>query len=108
MKFNCPHCKKPTISLQQKYLAGKWLDIYCKECSGRICAQPILLAILYFFYTWDVMLFGYVAILKHSWMYVGILIAGWITLDLFNLTLPLSRMRPKAGQKPNSGSTPKT
>ncbi len=95
MKFCCPHCKKPTLSLKQKYLTGKWREVYCPECGGRICAQPIVLAVLSFFYTWDVMLFGYVALAKHSWFYFGVLATGWLVLDLLNLTCPVSRMRPK-------------
>lgn len=95
MKFECPHCNKPTISLKQKYLTGKWLETHCPDCGGRICAQPIILAVLSFFYVWDVMLFGYVAAAKQSLLYIGILVAGWIILDLFNLSCPLSRMRSK-------------
>lgn len=95
MRFTCPHCQQPTISLKQKYIAGKWLEIYCPACGGRICAQPIILAVLSFFYTWDVMLFGYVAVAKQSWLYLGVLLGGWLLLDLLNLGCPLSRMRPK-------------
>lgn len=94
-KFTCPHCKKPTITLGQKYLSGKWIDVYCTECRGRSCTHPILLAILSFFYVWDVMLFGYVAVLKHSWFYLGVLVTGWIILDLFNLSIPLAALRKK-------------
>jgi hypothetical protein len=95
MKFPCPHCKNPTISIGKKYLAGKWLDVYCDECGGRSCSQPIILAVFYFLYVWDVMLFGYVAILKQSWFYLMVLIVGWIILDLFNFSVPLVAMKKK-------------
>ena len=95
MKFPCPHCKKSSISIGKKYLAGKWLDIYCNECGGRSCSQPIILAALSFLYVWDVMLFGYVAILKQSWFYLIVLIVGWIILDLFNFSIPLVAMKKK-------------
>lgn len=95
MKFICPHCQQPTISLKQKFLTGKWMEVFCSQCGGRICAQPVILAVLYFFYVWDVSLFGYVGIAKQEWLYLGILVAGWIILDAFNLSCPLSRMKPK-------------
>ena len=41
------------------------------------------------------MLFGYVAVLKHSWFYLGVLVTGWIILDLFNLSIPLAALRKK-------------
>lgn len=96
MKFECPHCNQPTLSLKQKYLTGKWLEVTCPGCGGRVCAQPIILAALSFFYVWDVMLFGYVAAAKQSLLFIGVLVAGWIVLDLFNLSCPLSRMRRKS------------
>lgn len=99
--FPCPHCKKPTISLGKKYLAGKWFNIYCDQCSGRICAQPILLAAMSFLYVWDVMYFGVVAIAERNWLYIGLLIAFWLLLDTFNHYIPLQRMK-SAHKKPST------
>jgi hypothetical protein len=96
VKFACPHCKQPTISLKQKLLAAKWIDVYCAACGGRSCAFPILMAVLYFFLVWDFMLFGYVAYLKHSGFYVGVMIAGWLFLELCGIFIPLAAMKPKS------------
>lgn len=91
--FPCPHCNKPTISLKQKYLAGKWFSIYCSHCSGRICAYPILLAVMSFMYVWDVAYFGVAAIWEQNWFYIGLLIFFWLLLDVFNHYIPLQAMK---------------
>lgn len=82
-----------TIPLGKKYLAGKWANIYCDDCHGRSCQQPIILAALYFLYVWDIMLFGTVAIEKQSLFYVGVLIAIFLILDYFNYYVPLVAMK---------------
>lgn len=99
MMFQCPHCNQATITLKQKYLAEKWVDAHCHACGGRSCMFPVLLVLLYFFYTWDVMLFGYVALAKHSILYLSVMIFGWIVLDLVGLSIPLARMKPLASPK---------
>ncbi|HEC18663.1 MAG TPA: hypothetical protein ENI97_04905 [Gammaproteobacteria bacterium] len=104
----CPHCAQKTFSWWDKYLAGKWVLLYCKECRGRVSAQPIVLAVLYFLYTWDVVLFGYLAYLDSLW-YLAVLAGGWLILDFFSLYVPLSPLRPAGGgtapaQKPADSS----
>lgn len=94
--FTCPHCKKNTITAKQKYLAGKWVDAYCSECGGRSCQIPVLMVVVYFFYMWDVILFSYVAYLKHSWEYVVVMILGFLALDAINFYIPLAAMKRKA------------
>lgn len=93
--YPCPHCKIESISLRQKFLAGKWIDIICPNCGGRSCIYPVLLAVLYFFYIWDVMLFGYLAVLEESVFYAGIMISGWLVLELCSLYLPLAAMKAR-------------
>ncbi len=100
MKFECPHCHEKTFTLKDKLLAGKWAAITCKACGGRSCAQPVVLAVLYFLYVWDVVLFGYVAYVKFqvgqptvAMIYVGVLVVGWLILEFFGLYIPLARMR---------------
>jgi hypothetical protein len=91
--YTCPHCNKPTISLGKKYLAGKWANISCNECSGRSCQSPVIMVAMYFLYIWNVMLFGTVAFEKQSLLYVGVLLAIWLVLDWFTLYIPLLRMK---------------
>ena len=106
LKFQCPHCNQSSLTFKQMWLAGKWADVVCRSCDGRSCVYPALLVVLYFFYTWDVMLFGYLAVYQESILYLGLMIGGWVLLELFSLTLPLVRMKPKSSA-PNSGTTPK-
>lgn len=95
-KFECPHCKQLTVTPMQKFLAGKWIDVYCTACGGRSCMYPVLLSVVYFFYIWDVMLFGYVAVAKQSLFYLGVLIFFWVILESISLWIPLARMKPRA------------
>lgn len=95
----CPHCKNSTISLKKRYLATKWCNIYCDACSGRICTQPIVLAVLSFLYVWDVLLFGTLFIETHSWIYIGVLMVIWLILDYFSMYIPLVSMRPPENSK---------
>ncbi len=102
-KFECPHCNQPTVTFKQKLLAGKWSDVICEKCSGRSCIYPALLVVLYFFYTWDVVLFGYLTVYEKSVLYLGVMLGGWVLLELFALSLPLVRMKPKLNS-PDSGN----
>lgn len=88
----CPHCEQKTFSWWDKYRAGKWALLYCPQCGGRVCAQPWVLAALYFFYVWDVVLFGYLAYLDSLW-YLAVMVAGWLILDYFSVYVPLSPLR---------------
>ena len=64
----------------------------CPECGGRVCAQPLVLAGLYFLYVWDVMLFGYLAYLDSFW-YLAVMAVGWLILDYFAIYVPLTPLR---------------
>ncbi len=88
----CPHCEQKTFSWWSKYLCGKWAILHCPACQGRVCAQPIVMAIVYFFYLWDVVLFGYLAYLDSLW-YLAAGLGGWLILDYFSLFIPLAALR---------------
>lgn len=90
----CPHCQEKTFSWWDKYLAGKWKLLHCPQCGGRVCAQPIVLAVLYFLYVWDVMLFGFLAYLDSLW-YLLVMVVGWLILDYFSVYVPLSPLRKR-------------
>lgn len=68
--------------------------LHCPSCGGRVCAQPIVLAVMYFFYVWDVVLFGFLAYLDSLWYLVAMLVA-WLILDYFSLYIPLTALRAK-------------
>jgi hypothetical protein len=88
----CPHCKTKTFTWWDKYRTGKWMLLKCPECDGRVCAQPIVLAGLYFLYIWDVVLFGYLTYLDTLW-YLAVMAAGWLILDYFAIYVPLVSLR---------------
>lgn len=90
----CPHCQAPVYSWWDKYLAGKWAILICPQCGGRACAQPLIMIALYFFYMWDVVLFGFLIYLE-GLFYLAVLVVGWLILDYFSVYLPLSPLNAK-------------
>lgn len=88
----CPHCGEKTFGWWDKYLVGKWAVLHCSGCTGRVCAQPIVLSAIYFLYVWDVVLFGYLAYLDSLW-YLLVMLVGWLILDYFSVYVPLSALR---------------
>ncbi|MDH3326929.1 MAG: hypothetical protein OEM38_09470 [Gammaproteobacteria bacterium] len=95
-KIECPQCSEQTITLGQKFKAGKWATIFCSNCNARMCANPIVLALLYFVLIWNVLFFAYMAI-RESSIYYGIaMIVGWAIIEFFIYYIPLSRMRALA------------
>jgi DNA-directed RNA polymerase subunit RPC12/RpoP len=90
----CPHCGEKTFTWRDKYQAGKWAVLRCAHCGGRVCAQPIVLSILYFFYLWDLMLFGYLAYLDTAW-YLLVLLVVWLVLDYCSLYVPFTALRAR-------------
>lgn len=90
----CPHCGQKTFSWWDKYRASKWAMLSCSSCGGRVCAQPIVLAVMYFLYVWDVVLFGFLAYLDTLW-YLAVMAVVWLILDYFSLYIPLTALRAK-------------
>ena len=97
--FQCPHCKCDAIPLKAKYLAGVWQVIHCPACRGRLCANPIILALAYIAYCWAFAWFAFSAAFQGSLLPLLYLIPVWLVLDFLNVNLiPLSRMKPRPGQ----------
>ncbi len=96
----CPQCCEQTITAKQKFKTGKWSTIFCPSCNGRMCAQPIVLALMYVVLTWNFLFFGYLAVSESSIIYAAILVVVWAIIEFFIFYVPLSRMR--ALQKPNN------
>ena len=93
--IECPNCKQETITVKQKLLAGKWRDIYCSNCGSRFCAQPVVMALMYFAVTWDILFFGFMAIYESSIAYAVAMVIGWLILEFFIYYIPLTKLRPK-------------
>jgi len=79
-------------SLRPAHCTGGTVIHLCLQCGGRVCAQPIVLAVLSFIYVWDVMLFGYLAYLDSLW-YLAVMTAAWLILDYFTIYVPLTPLR---------------
>ncbi|MFQ5469852.1 MAG: hypothetical protein ACE5EH_06025 [Gammaproteobacteria bacterium] len=93
-RFQCPRCETNSIPPKDKYKAGHWRIIFCRNCKAKLCAQPLLLAFGYIFYTWDVVFFGYLAYYERNLVPIIYMIAIWFALDFINIKLmPLSIMR---------------
>ena len=90
----CPHCEAKTFNWLDKYKTGKWMILTCRNCGGRVCAQPIVLSILYFLYVWDLMLFGYLAYIDSASYLIAMLVI-WLILDYFSLYVPLTALRSR-------------
>jgi len=96
-KFKCPNCGQLTITTKQKYLAGVWHVIHCDNCSARLCAQPIIMAIAYALYFWALAWFGFSAYFTHSLEPLIYLLPTWLFLDFLNINLmPLAVMKSRA------------
>lgn len=95
----CPHCDENTFSWWDKYRTGKWQLLHCRQCGGRVCAQPIVLALLYFMYIWDVLLFGFLAYMDSLW-YLLVMAVGFLILDYFSVYVPLASLRTPGRTKP--------
>lgn len=89
----CPQCSEKTITLMQKIKAGKWATIYCPSCNCRMCASPVMLAMMYFVLTWIFLFFGYLAVRESDISYALMMIVGWLIMEFFIYYIPLSRMR---------------
>jgi len=95
-KTTCPHCQQQTITTMQKFKAGKWLDVYCGECKGRSSNQPIVSALMYFIYIWDLTFFGFMAVHEDDMIYIIVMVVIAVILEFFMHYIPLSRLRSKA------------
>jgi hypothetical protein len=94
-RFICPRCKRDSISLKDKYLAGIWMTISCRECGARLCGHPWAMALGYIPYVWALAWFAMWALLDGSWLPILYLIPVWLLLDALNiLFMPLASLRP--------------
>lgn len=92
--FTCPRCKQDTIPLKDKYLAGLWKSIYCGQCGARLCALPLVLALMYFAYTWALFWFIAIAYFNQTPATLLWLLPTWLVLDFINVSyIPLVSMR---------------
>ena len=93
-KFICPKCRREGINLKDKYRASFWQIIYCDLCDARLCAQPWVLALAYFIYTWVVVTFIAMALYQQSFIPILYMLGVWLILDFISvMSMPLSVMR---------------
>jgi len=100
--IECPSCNKETITFKQKILANKWVDIYCSNCGARFCAQPLILALMWFALTWNFIYFGYLTVREDGIVFPILFFSGWLLVETFMYYIPLTRLRAKESPKPSS------
>ncbi len=94
--YHCPNCKASSLSGKEKYRASHWKIIHCDQCDARLCATPILLAVVYMIYFWAFAWFIGWALYEQTWEPLLYLIPVWLILEFLNTRLmPISVMRPK-------------
>lgn len=94
--FTCPKCEQDTISVKAKYLTGHWFNVYCPACGARLCAEPIITAVVYMLYFWTVAWFVVWAMAEDDWTLALYMIPVWLIIDITSLLyLPLRTLRPK-------------
>jgi hypothetical protein len=95
-RYACPHCEKETISSRDKYLMGLWLTRTCPHCGTRLCANPYLMFVIYFFYLWNLFWWPVVAYLNGNSLYVVPMVLIWAMLDFINVRyMPLLCLKRK-------------
>ena len=99
----CPRCGEHTITLGDRFKAGKWKDIYCRNCGGRLAANPIFMGLMYAAVCWNYFFFGFMTYHEKSWIYFGIMVFIGLCLEYFLLYMPLARLRPKNQNNINNG-----
>lgn len=95
-RFNCPHCKEPTLSWLDKYQLGLWMTKTCRNCGARISAVPLVLMAMHFIYAWNVLWWGALVHFNDSYHYVIYMAVCWVILDALNVAyMPLASLRQK-------------
>jgi hypothetical protein len=92
--FKCPRCGKMSIPIKDKYKAGFWAVISCKNCEARLCIFPWLLAVLFVAYVWDVVWFYGMYHFTGHYIHFLYMIVVWLMLDAVNIYfMPLASMK---------------
>lgn len=91
----CPRCGELTITPKDRIKTGKWLNTNCSNCGSRLCANPVVLALLYFVLLWDIFFFGFMAYHEKSWIWASVMLAGWLIMEFFIYYTPLSILKSK-------------
>lgn len=95
--FTCPRCQTQSIPLGDKFKAGLWQAISCKNCGARLIALPILLALVHFMYVWNVVWLISLRYFDMEWYYyVGIMLE-WAVIEAMNICyMPLAVQRTES------------
>ncbi len=92
--FPCPRCEAHSIPLSDKFKAGLWLSITCKNCSASLIALPILLALVHFMYVWNVVWLISAYYFEMEWFYYLGIMLEWAVLEAMNIWyMPLAAQR---------------
>ena len=88
MKFPCPKCEQPGVSLKEKYRLGYMRDTHCEHCNVRLSANPWFLVPFSLVYMWAL------AVCAFLYMFEGIggmavvyAVVAWVVVDMLNIML---------------------
>ncbi len=99
--YQCPRCEQESIPFKDKYRAGLWGNIHCVNCGSRLCANPILMAVLYAAHTWNVLWWFALFYWTGHYYHLIFMLLVWVVIDFINVHyIPLSVMKP--GKKPST------
>jgi len=104
MKFPCPKCEQPGVSIAGKYRMAYWREAHCSHCNARLCANPWFLAPFSLVYMWLLAACAFVYMFESvGAMAVVYAVIGWVVIDALNLVLiPMSVMRSLEPQGPDA------
>ncbi len=96
--FACPRCQKETVLLRDKFRLGLWLTTHCSSCGTRLCANPYLMVVVYFFHIWNVIWWPTIAHFTGNYWNLIYLFPCWLVIELINLNyVPMCCLKKKPG-----------
>lgn len=103
MKFPCPKCEQPGISVKDKYRLSYWCEAYCSHCRARVSANPWFLAPYSLVYMWAMATCAFIYLFQDAGMMAFVYAAvAWVVIDFLNVVLiPMSVLRSL--EPPDSG-----
>lgn len=101
MKYPCPKCEQPGISLKNKYRLGYMQDTHCEHCDARISANPWFLVPFSLIYMWALAICAFLYMFEGAGAMVIVYVVGaWLLIDALNVMLiPMKEM---GGYGPNA------
>ncbi len=94
MKYPCPKCEQPGVSLKNKYRLGYMQDTFCEHCNVRLSANPWFLVPFSLVYMWVLAICAFLYVFESvGMMAVAYAVIAWLVVDALNVMLiPMTAM----------------